>query len=138
AISVAWFGRRLKISEFRQQWINEQRKDVADYLGATQRWFAAYAKGEEAGKLFLMGNEASVILYRIKMRVNPLENPDKAADDAFIASLEKLRNPDLAPSKQTAEAYWGGAPEEVLRQAQLLFKREWTVTKKMGFPWADS
>jgi len=34
AILVAWFGRRLKISEFRQAWINELRADVAAYLSA--------------------------------------------------------------------------------------------------------
>jgi hypothetical protein len=135
AILVAWLGRRLKISEFRQAWINDLRKGVADYLGVTQRWFKGHKEKQDEWKLFSMGNEASVILYRIKMRINPLENVNKKSDDEFLAALEKLRNPKLAP-EHAIEAYWGSAAEDAVEKARLLFKREWEITKRMGMPWS--
>jgi hypothetical protein len=84
-VVAAWLTRLLKISEFRQAWINALREDIGAYLGATQKWFHAYSRGEEDGKLFAMGNEASVILYRIKMRFNPNQNESKQEDDASAA-----------------------------------------------------
>jgi hypothetical protein len=87
AVIVALLARSLKISEFRQAWINDQRKDVADYLGVTQRWFKAWSSGEEEWKLFSMGNEASVIFYRIKMRINPNENKYKVEDESAMSHL---------------------------------------------------
>jgi len=134
AILVAWFGRLLKISEFRQAWINDLRKDVADYLGVTERWFNAHMKGEEDWKLFSMGNEASVILYRIKMRINPHDNMHKKSDGEFIAALEKLQYPNLAPKEQL-ETYWRSAADEAVQKARELLKREWEITKQFGMPW---
>jgi hypothetical protein len=83
-----------------------------------------------------MGNEASVIFYRIKMRINPNESPHKKSDDEFIAALAKLRNPLLVP-KEAAETHWGEASEDALEKARLLFKREWETTKRMGMPWSN-
>jgi hypothetical protein len=48
AFFTAWLARRLKISEFRQAWINDLRKDIADYLGASQRWFNAHLEARAA------------------------------------------------------------------------------------------
>jgi hypothetical protein len=92
---AAWLTRLLKISEFRQAWINALRDDLAAYLGATQKWFHAYSRGEEEWKLFSMGNEASVILYRIKLRFNPNENKFKQQDDDFLAALDEIKNPSV-------------------------------------------
>jgi hypothetical protein len=95
AVTAAWLTRLLKISEFRQAWINALRDDLAAYLGATQKWFHAYSRGEEEWKLFSMGNEASVILYRIKLRFNPNENKFKQQDDDFLAALDEIKNPSV-------------------------------------------
>jgi hypothetical protein len=134
AVIVALLARSLKISEFRQAWINDQRKDVADYLGVTQRWFKAWSSGEEEWKLFSMGNEASVIFYRIKMRINPNENKYKVEDESFLEALAKLRMP-YTLSKQDAESYWSKAAEEIVEQSRLLFKREWEATKRRMVWW---
>jgi len=96
AVLVAWFGRRLKISEFRQAWINDLRKDVADYLGIVDRWFEAHQQNQDKWKLFSMGNEAQVIFFRIKMRINPLENKHKKSDDEFLETLRKLSEPSFS------------------------------------------
>lgn len=123
-------SRRLKISEFRQAWINDLRNDVADYLGRTQKWFYAYGKQEEDWKLFNMGNEASVILYRIQMRINPNENEYKKDDDAFLAALLTLRSPGAVPPL-AADTHWAEVSVEVISKARRLLKREWEITKRM-------
>src|SRR5712671_151848 len=127
AVLAAWLSRRLKISEFRQAWINDLRLDVADYLQKTQKWFKEYGESKEDFKLFSQGNDASVILYRIKMRLNPNERKH----EEFIATLEKIRTPYSLP-KEMAEHHWATAAEDILEKARVLLKREWEVTKRMG------
>jgi hypothetical protein len=86
------------------------------------------------GSYSRFGNEAAVILYRIKMRINPHDNKHKESDDEFIAALEKLRNPELAPSEQV-ETYWRNAADQALQKTRELLKREWETTKQFGVPW---
>ncbi|WP_194391704.1 hypothetical protein [Bradyrhizobium sp. CCBAU 51765] len=125
-------SQRLKVSEFRQAWINSLREDIASYLGITQRWFHAAKMEEEPGKLFAMGNEASVILYRIKMRINPNENKHKREDDEFIASLERIQTTGGLPAVGL-ETHWATAAAEITLLARKLLKREWDITKQ--FRW---
>ncbi len=134
-IVAAWLTRLLKISEFRQIWINALRDDIAAYLGATQKWFNAYGQGEEDSKLFTMGNEAAVILYRIKMRFNPNNNKFKKQDDEFLAALDEIRMP-YRISKLEAEGHWFRASEEITARARVVLKREWEITKRFFvWPW---
>jgi uncharacterized membrane-anchored protein YhcB (DUF1043 family) len=132
SIVAGRLSRRLKVSEFRQAWINSLREDIANYLGVTQRWFHAAKMKEEQGKLFAIGNEASVILYRIKMRINPNENRHKTEDDEFIAALEKIQNTGSIPDTQLEE-HWATAAAEITLLARKLLKREWDITK--AFTW---
>jgi hypothetical protein len=125
-------SRRLKVSEFRQAWINSLREDIANYLGVTQRWFHATKMKEEQWKLFAVGNEASVILYRIKMRINPNENSNKREDDEFIAALEKIQTTGGVPDANL-ETHWATAAAEVTLRARKMLKREWETTKQ--FTW---
>jgi hypothetical protein len=125
-------SRRLKVSEFRQAWINSLREDIASYLGVTQRWFQAAKMEEVPGKLFAMGNEASVILYRIKMRINPNENKHKREDDEFIAALEKIQTTGGIPDVRL-ETHWATAAAEITWLARKMLKREWETTKQ--FTW---
>jgi hypothetical protein len=136
ALVTQFVSSRLKISEFRQRWIEELRKDIADYLGATQRHFMAYAENQEPWKLFKLGNESSVIFYRIKMRINPNENKFKKEDDEFISSLERLRSPE-GIDQMMAEHHWAEASEILLLSARKLLKREWDVTKKIFWRWSS-
>jgi len=89
AAIAAWVSRAIKISEFRQAWINDLRKDIADYIGAAERWFRKYDElntltaperaDREQRELFPIANEARVILWRIKLRFNPrVDNPPRS------------------------------------------------------------
>ena len=137
----------MKLAEFRQAWINEQRKDVAEYLGLAREWVEAWDKQngavavtdedrekleKERKDLFGLANKALVILWRIKMRVNPIPaNPRAAQDTEFLARLDALLLPPppdpngLVP----AEAMWRQLAEGAVAQSQIVFKGEWEVTK---------
>jgi hypothetical protein len=39
ALTAAWISRSIKISEFRQKWIDDLRNDISAYVGAAEKWF---------------------------------------------------------------------------------------------------
>ena len=146
---AAWVAgavaRSVKISEFRQAWINDQRKDIADYIRLSRCW---YCKSQELNggqlpskkhdclekELLSIKNNALVILWRIKLRLNPRPNPNKAKDDCFYESLEALLNP--ATTNHTGGATdWDRRVDNTLEQSQEMLKREWEVTKRYFSLW---
>jgi hypothetical protein len=136
------FARNVKISKFRQTWINELRKDVADYIGAAHRWIRKYEQINhleqnpdrlelERKELLPISNEARVILWRIRLRINPRQdNPDKKQDDAFLKCLDDLLNPGKIPPPNL-EASWLVLANGAVEKAREILKREWEVTKRL-------
>jgi hypothetical protein len=138
-------SRSIKISEFRQAWINDLRKDVADYVGAAHEWVRKYEqinvlesdKQEEKMRmeredLLPIHNKALVILSRIKLRFNPRKNPYKKDDDEFLSALNNLLNPGkLVPSDVSPlETSWLKLSNEAVEAARSILKREWEITKQ--------
>lgn len=134
AVVAAWLTRRSKISEFRQAWINDLRNDIADYIGASDRWMSAWevlnsATHEERQKLVpggqTLSNEARVILHRIELRLNPRENKYKRNDEIFLDGLKALLDPQAAAAKP-----WRELADHAVMLGRELLKREWEVTKR--------
>lgn len=134
AIVAAWLTRRTKISEFRQAWINDLRNDIADYIGASDRWMNARnelntttqeKRQELAPGAERLSNEARVILHRIELRFNPRENKYKQADEIFLDSLKALLDPQAALAKP-----WRELADDAVFLGRELLKREWEVTKR--------
>ncbi|HBZ45136.1 MAG TPA: hypothetical protein DEO85_14010 [Maritimibacter sp.] len=98
-------ARELKLSEFRQKWIDELRDDLALY---TARTWSSDLQESEAAK-----TEQILTQARIRMRMNP-EDPDY---ESLIASLQ---NPVADPSKNREALYVIG---------QRILKREWDRLK---------
>jgi hypothetical protein len=130
-----------KIAEFRQAWIDKLREDIAKYVGAVHQWIRKYEelndlpssehkREKERNELFPIANKARVILWRIRMRLNPRENENKAEDDAFLASLLDLLDPGKLPAGHQTEAAWMNSADQVVEQAREILKREWEVTKR--------
>lgn len=138
ALTAAYISHNVKISEFRQKWIDALRQDISDYLGASERWFRLYLDADELSleneaiyeeKKFEAENQANIIIWRIKLRVNPRINTNKNEDDRFLSALDNL----LDPSKLTHGRDWSGwweARSNALELARELLKREWQITKK--------
>ncbi|KRQ09157.1 hypothetical protein AOQ71_21240 [Bradyrhizobium manausense] len=138
-------SRSVKISEFRQKWIDSLRDDVAAYIGATHKWVRKYEeinaivafeeKSKKEREEFLpLQNDALVILSRIKLRINPLKNRYKKEDDAFLRALDKLLDlGKLEPSETpTIEVGWRKGADDAIELARKILKREWEVTKQPG------
>jgi|GEM_PF-4393143 hypothetical protein len=147
AIISGRLSRSIKISEFRQAWINDLRKDVADYVGAAHKWFRKYEQLNdieadrqdektrmEREELLPIHNEALVILSRVKLRINPRKNPYKRDDDDFLTALDNLLNPGkLTPSDVSPlETRWLTLANEAVEKARAILKREWEITKQPG------
>ena len=131
----------IKVSEFRQNWINEQRKDVADYLEASQAWIELFETSLKKGgatesdrkTLFDLRRKALTVFWRIKMRINPDENSFKERDQRFLDALYALIAEPNQAQMTGGTAYlnerWLPAADSSASQAQRLFKDEWEVTK---------
>jgi hypothetical protein len=146
ACIAAWISRSIKVSEFRQEWINDLRKDIADYVGLAERWVRKYEEindinpndprreVKERDELFPIANETSVVLRRIRMRFNPRPNRHKIEDDDFLQSLADLLNPGkLTP--QQSYASWSVLASSAVEMAREILKREWEVTKRLPPRW---
>jgi len=146
ALTAAWISRSIKISEFRQKWIDDLRNDISAYVGAAEKWFRKWEEintlhSEEKERLyrielFPISNKARVILHRIKLRFNPgvdpEDNHDKIQDDDFLKSLDDLINPNVDPRNTWSD--WDKLANDAVEKARKILKREWEVTKKVQIP----
>lgn len=145
AITAARISQQIKISEFRQKWIDALRDDIADYLQAAEKWFDTYEdinatldQDAKARKIPAANEERYTtlkLLRSIQLRINPLENPDKQKDDAFLANLAALINPGATPPDafgDRSRKAWNKSVDDVMLQSRDILKREWQVTKH---PW---
>jgi hypothetical protein len=140
AIVSIWISRQIKISEFRQAWVNDLRSDIADYTGIAYKWFHKYYELDlenlppdemvirQRQELVPIVNDANVLLRKIKLRFNPRDNQNKQQDDEFLENLSSLVNATKLDSPQLA-ASWDHLAETCVSQAREILKREWEVTK---------
>lgn len=139
AVSAGLLARELKISEFRQKWIDELRIEISEYLSASELWFRLYqGYYEQFGPKTLAqlreaddaANKALTILYRIRMRIKP-ESQSDDLEKALLKSLPHLIDPmSWIPNEELSS--WRRRADEVVATSRDLLKREWDVTKE---PW---
>ena len=145
ALTAARISQQMKISEFRQKWIDALRDDIADYLRSADKWFDTYQdinttldQDAKAQKVTAADEERYTtlkLLRRIQLRINPLDNPDKQEDKAFLTNLAALINPGATPPDafgDRSRTAWNESVDLVLLQSRAILKREWQVTKH---PW---
>ena len=135
-------SRAVKISEFRQKWIEELRSDIAAFVGKAHLWIRLWEDYNslpeldpqaridfERDKVRPVQNEAFVILYRIRMRINPLDSsPTKADDDKLLQALLDLIDPKKLDPRQF-ETSWVKQADATVEKARQILKREWEETK---------
>lgn len=146
AVIAGVLTRELKISEFRQEWINELRKDIADYIGLARKWFRLYEElndsslemavraEKERKELFPLANDALVVLWRIKLRFSPRENLYKQQDERLLQSLLNLIDPGKTGAEIPGRS-WQRAADETVELAREILKREWEITKRPWLKW---
>jgi hypothetical protein len=144
AFTAAWISRSVKISEFRQKWIDELRNDISAYVGVAEKWFRKWDEinsitseeskepsevSEERGRrdreeLFPIYNKACVILQRIKLRLNAKE-PEHNLLQKDLQDLIHRPPPGTA---------WQQLRDEAVEKARKVLKDEWEETKKVQLP----
>ena len=134
-IAAALIAREVKISEFRQAWINELRTDIAAYMSKADKWMDAYVlfnaeddqekKRVQAEALNKVKYGCFQTLRRIEMRFKP----NDVKGNALIESLRDLLDPAKTSALQASKSEWTKLADLAINQARTLLKEEWEVTK---------
>ncbi|HGY1013641.1 TPA: hypothetical protein ACNUUK_001921 [Aeromonas salmonicida subsp. smithia] len=136
-IAAAFIARGVKISEFRQAWIDGLRLDISEYTSKAHEWIDLYIdfnsslnqdeKMELHPKLERLKYDALHIHSRISLRFKPGD----IEGDKLIEQLSHL----LDPSKLKSEARyssWRDLSDLAISNTRELLKTEWEKTKN---PW---
>ena len=133
AITAAFIAgrmtRRAKIAEFRQEWINALRADIADYLAAVERYRVVYEGSDDGSRdsaIRTVSDETRPTYYRIVLRMNPWPNANQHADKKFLVAIESIVDANALPGRDSG---FEDRIQAAVDQAQELLKREWEVTK---------
>lgn len=138
AIVAALLARSLKISEFRQAWINSLRDDAAELIGLLGD---AHEAGVRAnGEFAATGAEiwrtefapavakARTFQARIRLRINPKPNKNSEDDSRFLAALDHLVEGCIHRASLCDDLH--SRRHRFETEARLLLKREWQSTKR--------
>lgn len=134
AIAAAFIARGVKISEFRQAWIDGLRSDISEYVSKANEWINLYLefnsdvgiakKVEVASKIDPIKYDALHVLRRVELRFKANDHDA----NALIDKLRNLLNPEkLAP--QNGYYSWNRLANEAIVSARVLLKEEWETTK---------
>lgn len=137
-IIAALLARSLKISEFRQAWINSLRDDVAEIIGSLGVAHDAGMRAQTefnatAGNIWKTEYDPAIsrsktLQARIRLRINPNQNKNSTLDEAFLSSLNAFVEGCVDREKLCSDFDTRRATFET--QARQLLKREWESTKR--------
>ncbi|MCR9967113.1 MULTISPECIES: hypothetical protein [Vibrio harveyi group] len=134
-IAAAFIARGVKISEFRQAWIDGLRTDISEYISKAHQWIELYLTfNSETGqdKKSRMKPELDRLKYdalHIHSRISLRFKPDDEAADKLLANLLKLLDPASTGLDNNAYSNWRGLSDSVVNEARVLLKEEWETTK---------
>lgn len=114
---------RSVVSVNRQKWVDELREEIADFLGQVSEMepmlkMLGKTKDEIPGLTDLI-TQSGVLIARIELRLNPLENDHKE----LLGQLKEC----VRIAAQGGDLY--AARTEALIRAKRVLKREWQVVK---------
>ncbi|MDR6453887.1 hypothetical protein [Variovorax paradoxus] len=130
AFLVAVLSKEQKISDFRQQWIEAIRNDIADLVG---EYTMLNVVGERTrGKGLVHIDKAfddryanlvrtRSLMARIELRINPKEHAN------FIAALKGIQDSTFVVSDVTARER---KIQAILDESRSFLKKEWRVVKR--------
>lgn len=133
-ISAAFIARGIKISEFRQAWIDGLRSDISEYIRKSHEWIDLYldfnsvkkqkVKAEKAPELDRLKYDALHVHSRICLRFKP----DDGDANILLTELLDLLDPSkLTPNNQYPS--WRVLSDKSVLRARVLLKEEWETTK---------
>lgn len=137
-IVAAWIAGKIthyvKVVEFRQAWMIDLRNDIAKFMGAAGLWNRQYEefnsmeldsqKSTHERQVFSTSTEAFIMLWRIKIRLNP----GQRTHDEFYHSLLNLVDPGkIGPQGKPS---WEDLANQALKVSQKMLKEEWEMAKR--------
>jgi hypothetical protein len=139
AIVSGLLAKNTKIGEFRQTWINDLRKDIAEYMSKAEELLTHYVEqndtiDQDKKKELIKTYEklrygVLEVFRRIQMRINPEDdNPFKHEEEKFLEDLGKFRDINNFGLSNT-QAEWSKLADHTILEARRLLKREWEVIK---------
>lgn len=134
AIIAAFVMRGVKISEFRQAWIDGLRADISEFISKAHEWIDLYLvfnaednqkkKAKLAPKLDRIKYDSFHVLRRIELRFKPDDNQA----NTLVSNLKNLLDPaKLKPNNQYSS--WRALADTAAQDARALLKEEWETTK---------
>lgn len=138
AVFVSFVGliitKEQKTSEFRQNWIDEIRSDIASLMGCLSHFSTAWIvlennEKKKVRKNFLNDNisiinEMHVLLYRIELRLNPTK------DKPLIEVLNNIESMVKSPEKINSDTIFEDLTDKLNSQSHAILKTEWTRVKR--------
>ncbi len=133
-MAAALIARGVKISEFRQAWIDGLRSDISDYVSKAHEWIDLYLiinsetdqeiKAKMHPDLERLKYDALHMHSRISLRFKPDDNNG----NELLAKLLSLLDPSkLVPYRQYSS--WRDFSDNAVVAARALLKEEWEITK---------
>lgn len=135
-ITAAFIARGVKISEFRQAWIDGLRADISEYTSKAHEWIDLYLefndsvdqeeKRKTVPKLDRLKYDALHIHSRISLRFKP---EDDKANKLLMHLLDLLDPSKVGADRNNSYAQWRQLSDGVVSEARELLKEEWEHTK---------
>lgn len=134
-VAAALIAKEVKISEFRQVWINELRADIAAYISKADKWMDSYIsinEEQDQEKKRVMADGLDKIKYdcfQVLRRIEMRFKPDDERGNDLIQSLRDLLDPAKSSVLTASKSDWVDLADSATAQARTLLKEEWEVTK---------
>jgi len=133
-IAAAFIARGVKISEFRQAWIDGLRSDISEYICKSHEWIDLYIefnseqdqskKSEMNPSLDRLKYDALHIHSRIALRFKPTDDGGNELLNELLSLLDPSK---LAPNNQYSS--WRSLSDSAVQGSRFLLKEEWEATK---------
>ena len=134
-ITAAFIARGVKISEFRQSWIDGLRVDISEYTCTAHQWVDLYllsileSDEEHKSNLVSQLNQLKYEALHIHSRISLRFKPDDIAANGLLLELLDLLDPSIIGGDSSAYSNWRNLSDKVVLNARVLLKEEWETTK---------
>lgn len=133
-IGAAIIARGVKISEFRQAWIDGLRLDISEYINKAHEWIDLYLdfnSETDQKKKANIKTDLDRLKYdslHIHSRISLRFKPDDKDGNLLLNELLSLLDPSkLTPNNQ--QSCWRDLSDKAVYSARVLLKEEWETTK---------
>lgn len=140
-------SRQIKVSEFRQAWIDGLRDELSDYFNKATMFVDFYNEYQDSlpdqkpvikKQIDSFKYEGLRVLVKINLRFKYADEDG----DLFLNSIGRLSNPEYyitnISENKIDEKLWRDEYSSAVKEARILLKKEWEVAKRPALAWLKS